>query len=73
MNNFIQSIIDEIKRHFSSSKIQTTKNCLVPFNSHVNVVVAINKYADNGKSIEYLYIVRNRQPQLTIAKKNNQA
>ena len=25
MNNFIQSIIDEIKRHFSSSKIQTTK------------------------------------------------
>mgnify|MGYP007050592736 CR=1 FL=1 len=26
MNDFIQSIIDEIKRHFSSSKIQTTKN-----------------------------------------------
>lgn len=25
MNDFIQSIIDEIKRHFSSSKIQTTK------------------------------------------------
>ena len=25
MNNFIQSIINEIKRHFSSSKIQTTK------------------------------------------------
>ena len=25
MNNFIQNFIDEIKRHFYSSKIQTTK------------------------------------------------
>lgn len=29
MNNFIQNVIDEIKNHFYSSKIQTNKNGVI--------------------------------------------
>lgn len=67
MNFFFPSISQSIK----PKRILTTKNCLLPFNSHVKVVVAINKYAVNGKSTEYLYKVLNRHTQLIDAKKNN--
>ena len=69
IRNIYLSFFPSINQSTNPNKILTTKNCLLPFKIHVNVVVAIKRYAVNGKSTEYLYKVLNTHTQLTRAKK----